>query len=213
MPDEADKVELLLEYGTTLCRQLLRQAVRAARARKAVGGASGSRGSVSSAGSSDGGGSCGRDGSGGSVGEGDGGRARAGGGEEEEDDDDDADDDDEDEGEDGDGEEQVEDEDDDDDGDVRTAGGQTRAPSAPSSATARRPAACTARLDLPALRVYRKRLSRYTARLQTSIELAKAEGAGTSFEADSYKAFRDAGVLELAIEMAELQRFQALVSK
>ena len=66
------------------------------------------------------------------------------------------------------------------------------------------------------LLTYCRRLRRYVARLQTSLQLAEAAEAevggsnGFGFEPEAYVAFRDAGVFELALEMAEVERFGAL---
>ena len=60
---------------------------------------------------------------------------------------------------------------------------------------------------------YQLRLRRYTARLHTSLQLTKAaeaDGGMGCFDPDAYIAFRDAGVYELAVEMAEIERFGAL---
>ena len=71
-------------------------------------------------------------------------------------------------------------------------------------------------LTMSELLTYRRRLRRYVARLQTSLQLAEAAEAevggsnGFGFEPEAYVAFRDAGVFELALEMAEVERFGAL---
>ena len=69
------------------------------------------------------------------------------------------------------------------------------------------------RLSVAELEGYFVRLHRYDERLQTSrelAELAEDDGSVEGFDPDAYRGFRDAGVYELAMEMAELERFEAL---
>ena len=66
---------------------------------------------------------------------------------------------------------------------------------------------------LDELHRYRRRLRRYLRRLETSrrlSEAARADGGAGGFEAEAYAAFRDASVLDLAVEMAQFERFSAL---
>ena len=93
------------------------------------------------------------------------------------------------------------------------AGDGADSPAASPRAAATVPPSASAELTLAELHRYRRRLRRYQARLKTSLQLAeanRADGGAGNFDPEAYTSFRDAGVFDVAVEMAELESFSAL---